>query len=92
MAAALNERAPLGAPVYVHDTALQSFELMRSDGRIRRDLSGTLALASSRLALYHHEPHMRRVEYETWVVYGTRAPVVMGVYDGVPIVWVYERP
>jgi hypothetical protein len=92
VAASLNERAPPGAPVYVHDTALQSFELMRSDGRIRRDLSGTLALASSRLALYHHEAHMRRVEYETWVVYGTRAPVVMGVYDGVPIVWVYERP
>jgi hypothetical protein len=88
----LNERAPPNAPVYVHDTALQSWELLRSDGRIRRDLTGTLALASSRLALYHHEPHMRRVEYETWVVYGTASPVVMGVYDGVPIVWVYERP
>jgi hypothetical protein len=91
IAAELNERAPPGAPVYVHDTALQSWELLRHDGRVRRDLGGTLALANSRLALYHHEPHMRRVEYETWVVYGTAAPVVMGVYDGVPIVWVYER-
>jgi hypothetical protein len=92
LAPALNERAPRNAPVYVHDTALQSWELMRSDGRIRSDLTGTLSLASSRLALYHHEPHMRRVEYETWVVYGTASPVVMGVYDGVPIVWLYERP
>jgi hypothetical protein len=35
---------------------------------------------------------MRRVEYETWVLYGTVAPVAVGSYDGVPVVWLYERP
>jgi 4-amino-4-deoxy-L-arabinose transferase-like glycosyltransferase len=88
----LNRRAPPEAPVYVHDTALQSWELLREDGRVRADLVGTLALASSELALYQHEPHMRRVEYETWVVYGTVSPVAVGAYDGVPVVWLYERP
>ena len=65
---------------------------MLADGRLRRDLAGTLALPLSKLALYQHEPHMRRVEYETWVLYGTVAPVAMGSYDGVPVVWLYERP
>jgi len=89
---AINARAPQGAGVYVHDTALQSWELLRADGRVRPDLAGTLALHASKLALYHHEPHMRRVEFETWVLYGTVAPVAMAVYDGVPIAWLYERP
>ncbi|HTQ06208.1 MAG TPA: glycosyltransferase family 39 protein [Polyangiaceae bacterium] len=84
--------APEHATIYIHDTAAQSFELLKEDGRLRSDLSGTLALPLSKLALYHHEPHMRRVEYETWVLYGTVAPVAMGSYDGVPVVWLYERP
>jgi hypothetical protein len=91
IAAGLNERAPRGASVYVHDTAIQSWDALRADARVRRDLRPTLALHGSRLALYHHEPHMRRVEYETWVVYATRAPVLLGLYDGVPVVWLYQR-
>ncbi len=35
---------------------------------------------------------MRRVEFETWIVYGTVAPVAMGVFDGVPVAWLYARP
>ena len=92
LTAAINERAPPDSTVYVHDTALQSWELLRADGRVRSDLTGTLALSGAELALYHHEPHMRRVEYETWIVFGTRSPVAMAVYDGVPIAWLYERP
>jgi hypothetical protein len=88
----LNARADRPASVYVHDTALQSWEMLVRDGRIDPKLRGSLAIHGSRLALYHHEPHMRRVEYEIWVDYGTRAPVAMGVYDGVPVTWLYERP
>jgi hypothetical protein len=78
--------------IYVHDTALQSYDMLERDGRVSRNLRGTLAIQGSRLALYHHEPHMRRVEYQVWVDYGTRSPVAMGVYDGVPVTWLYERP
>jgi hypothetical protein len=88
----LNRRAARPASVYVHDTALQSFEMLQKDGRVSSNLRGSLAIHGSRLALYHHEPHMRRVEYEIWVDYGTRSPVAMGVYDGVPVTWLYERP
>jgi 4-amino-4-deoxy-L-arabinose transferase-like glycosyltransferase len=92
LAPAINEHAPPASAVYVHDTALQSWEIMRADGRLRSDLTGTLALHGAKVALYHHEPHMRRVEYETWVVFGTRTPVAVAVYDGVPIAWLYARP
>jgi len=87
----INQRAPEHASVYVHDTALQSWEMLRVDGRLRSDLRGTLSITGSSLALYHHEPHMRRVEYETWVDYGHAAPAAIGAFDGVPIVWVYAR-
>ncbi len=87
----INQRAPQRASVYVHDTALQSWEMLRQDGRIRSDLHGTLAITGSALALYHHEPHMHRVEYETWVDYGHDAPAELGSFDGVPVVWVYAR-
>ncbi len=88
----INETAPKNAGLYVHDTALQSFEMLRADGRVRRDVRPTLSIHASQLALYHHEPHMRRVEYQIWVDYGTARPAAMGLYDGVPVVWLYRRP
>jgi 4-amino-4-deoxy-L-arabinose transferase-like glycosyltransferase len=92
LAADLNEHGAPGDVVYVHDTALQSWELMTRDGRVRSDLRGTLNIHASRLALYHHEPHMSRVEYQIWVDYGTLAPIAVADYDGVPIAWLYQRP
>lgn len=88
----LNERAATGARVFVHDTALQSWGMMAEDGRLRRDLRPTLDIAGSDIAIYHHEGHMSRVEYQVWVAYGTTEPVWVGTYDGVPVVWVYARP
>ena len=87
----INERAPQNSSVFVHDTAIQSWEMLRADGRIRSDLRGTQAVNASALALYHHEAHMRRVEYQTWVEYGHAKPAALRTFDGVPIVWVYER-
>lgn len=87
----LNATLRPGARVFVHDTALQSWEMMRKDGRIRRDLRGTLNIAESDAALYQYEPHMGRVEYQIWVAYGTTTPAHVGSFDGVPVVWVYVR-
>jgi hypothetical protein len=88
----LNRRAAPNASVFVHDTAFQSWEQMVRDGRIRRDLRGAMTPAQGSLALYHHEPHMARVEYQIWVDYGTVAPVEIGAFDGVPVVWLFARP
>jgi 4-amino-4-deoxy-L-arabinose transferase-like glycosyltransferase len=88
----VNERAPKRATVYVHDTALQSFGMFQEDERLRRDLRGSLNIAASDVALYHHEPHMSRVEHQIWLEYGTVAPSAIATFDGVPIAWVYLRP
>jgi hypothetical protein len=88
----LNRRAPPHAEVYLHDTAYDSWTRFIHDGRIRKDLDGTLTLSASDVSLYHHEQHMARVEYQLWVDYGTVQPAYVGAYDGVPIVWVYVRP
>lgn len=88
----INERAPRGGSVYIHDTAMESWRKLIEDGRVRADLHGTLSLHASDLAIYHHEQHMARVDHQIWVDYGTVAPGRVGAYDGVPVVWVYVRP
>jgi len=88
----VNQEAPRGERVFLHDTAQQSFRMMQVDGRLRSDLKGTLSVAGSGVALYHHEQHMSRVEHMIWTDYGTTTPRAIGDLDGVPLVWVYVRP
>lgn len=87
----INRNAKPGGSVYVHDTALQSFAMFQEDGRLRPDLRGSLDIAASDLALYHHEPHMSRVEHQIWLEYGSVAPDAVATFDGVPIAWLYAR-
>jgi hypothetical protein len=87
----IDERARRRAGVYVHDTALSSFAMFQEDGRLRSDLRGTLDIASSDVALYHHEPHMSRVEHQIWLEYGTVSPDAIAAFDGVPVAWAYAR-
>jgi len=92
LAPAIREAAPKGARIYVHDTALQAFAMHQRDGTFPRNLRPTLNIADSELALYHHEPHMRRVEYQIWEAYGTTSPIAVATTDGVPVAWLYARP
>ncbi len=87
----IDQRAPRRGSVYVHDTALSSFAMFKQDGRLRRDLRGTLDIAASDVALYHHEPHMSRVEHQIWLSYRSTAPDAIATFDGVPIAWAYAR-
>lgn len=87
----LNASAKRGGRVYLHDTALDSFRMLQKDGRLRKDIVPVWTVARSHLALYHHEPHMSRVEYMIWVDYGTTAPAEIGAHHGVPVIWVYAR-
>ena len=88
----INRRVAGGGVLYLHDTARSSFDVMKRDGLVRADITGTLDIARSDHALYHHEPHMRRVEYQIWVDYGTLKPSAIRAYHGVPVVWMYDRP
>ena len=81
-----------GARVFVHDTAMDSFKMLQRDGRLRSDLRPWWTVSGSDLAIYHHEQHMSRVEHMIWVDYGTTTPVHVGAFDGVPVIWLYQRP
>ncbi|HEX2872992.1 MAG TPA: glycosyltransferase family 39 protein [Polyangiaceae bacterium] len=87
----INDKTPKRGTVYVHDTALQSFAMFQEDGRLRRDLRGSLDIGASDIALFHFEPHMSRVEQQIWIDYGSLAPDAVVTFDGVPIAWAYAR-
>lgn len=87
----LNREAPQGAKVYVHDTAWPAWQMLRTDGRLRRDIEGVGGLQGADLALYHHEQHMAGQEYQAWVAYGTTQPAHVAGLDGVPVIWIYRR-
>jgi 4-amino-4-deoxy-L-arabinose transferase-like glycosyltransferase len=89
LAPALNARAR--ARVFVHDTTSRAFRMHQEDGALNRTLYDTLSVADSDLALYHHEPHMGRVEYQIWAAYGSATPAAIGTFEGVPVIWMYER-
>ncbi len=87
----LNENAPRGAKIYVHDTSWPAWDMLLRDGRLRADLRGVGQVGDADLALYHHELHMHGVEYQTWVALDTVAPVHIAGLDGVPVIWIYQR-
>ena len=88
----LNEAAPRGATVYVHDTAWPSWEMLQRDGRLRKDIRGVGTAAGADFALYHHEQHMLGQEYQAWIAFGTDRPSHIDGLDGVPVIWIYRRP
>jgi Dolichyl-phosphate-mannose-protein mannosyltransferase len=88
----LDQEAPPGASVYLHDTAGPAWEMLVRDGRLRRDLRATGSALGSDFALYQHEMHMLGHEYQDWVAYGTVSPAYIGGLDGVPVILVYESP
>lgn len=87
----LNEIAPHGARVYLHDTAWPAWDMLVRDGRVRADLRAVGQVGDADVALYHHELHMQGVEYQEWVAFETAAPVYVAGLDGVPVIWVYTR-
>ena len=89
LAPELNARAP--ARVFLHDMTYAAWNMHIRDGVLKSSLYGTNSVTESDLALYHHEPHMGRVEYQTWVAYGTATPAAIGAYQGVPVIWMYDR-
>ena len=55
-------------------------------------VQGAWTIPGSAFALYHHEEHMEAVEYQNLVRVRHATPAHIGVYDGVPIIYVYAKP
>jgi 4-amino-4-deoxy-L-arabinose transferase-like glycosyltransferase len=87
----LNEEAPRGATVFIHDTTWDAWAHMQDEDRVRPDLRAVGAPSESLIALVEHELHMNEIDYAIWVTFGTDAPVYIVRHDGVPIVSVYRR-
>jgi hypothetical protein len=88
----LNEMAPRGATVFIHDTTWDAWGRMQEEGRVRGDLRAVGTPGEAMFALLQHELHMSEVDYSIWVAEGTDAPAYIVEHDGVPIVSVYKRP
>jgi 4-amino-4-deoxy-L-arabinose transferase-like glycosyltransferase len=88
----LNEHAKPGQSVFIHDTAGEAWDMLHRDGRLAANVQAAWSVQGSAFALYHHEEHMETVEYQIWTAYRTSSPAHIGVYDGVPIIYVYARP
>ena len=87
----LNDQAPRGATVFIHDTTWDAWARMQDEGRVRRDLRAAGTPGEAQYALVQHELHMNEVDYSIWVADGTDAPAYIVEHDGVPIVSIYKH-
>jgi hypothetical protein len=83
---------PDGGSVWLCDTTAGSWAMLRADGAVPRNIRAARSMGEADFALVHHEPHFAEVDYQLWVAYGTPRPVHVLLYDGVPIISVYENP
>jgi 4-amino-4-deoxy-L-arabinose transferase-like glycosyltransferase len=86
-----NREVPPNGSIYIHDTAWPSWEMMQSDGRIRRDIRVSWDIGGADFAIVHHELHMNEVDYQIWQLFQSPATFHVLTFDGVPIVSVYRR-
>ena len=88
----LVERLPEGGSVWLCDTTAGAWAMLQADGVVPRNIRAARAINDADFALVHHERHFAEVEYQIWAAYGTPQPVHVLLYDGVPIISVYENP
>jgi hypothetical protein len=88
----LTERLPNGGRVYVCDTLPRAFTMLADDGLLPASIRPSTDIATSDLALVHHEHHFAEVDHQIWSLWGSVRPVHVLTYDGVPIISVYENP
>jgi hypothetical protein len=88
----INRAAEPRASIYIHDTARASWDMLVRDARVRGDLRPSWDVGEASIALHHHEMHMNGEDYQAWIAFGTAAPTHVAGLDGVPVVWLYQRP
>ena len=85
----LNDRAPYGSKVFIHDTIPIAWQFMQAEGRVRYDLRGVSSVNDAQIALVQHELHMNEVDYQIWEKFHTQSPIFVVAQDEVPIVSIY---
>ncbi len=88
----LKQKLPKGGSVYIHDTTVQAFDMLKRDGFLPPSIRVAAYLSEADYVLVHHEKHMVEVDFQAWQAFGSVQPVHVLTYGGVPIVTVYEHP
>lgn len=87
----INEHAPRGARLYLHEVNGYSFRDYQKNGMLRPDLRPAGSAAGADLAAYQYHQEFREHEFNIWEAFGTTRPS-HGLYvDETPQVIVYER-
>jgi len=85
-------RLPKGGSVWICDTTHEAWLMMQRDGLIPGNIRAVSSMRSADLVLVHHEAHFSEVDHQAWVAFGNVRPVHVLLYDGVPIISIYEKP
>jgi 4-amino-4-deoxy-L-arabinose transferase-like glycosyltransferase len=85
-------RLPEGGSVWICDTTHEAWRMMQRDGLIPGNIRAASSMHSADLVLVHHEAHFSEVDHQAWVAFGSVRPVHVLLYDGVPIISIYENP
>jgi 4-amino-4-deoxy-L-arabinose transferase-like glycosyltransferase len=88
----LRQILPDGGTLYICDTLYGAFQMLIEDGHLPPGFRATPDIARADFALVHHEKHFAEVDHQIWSLYRTTQPRHVLLYDGVPIISVYENP
>jgi 4-amino-4-deoxy-L-arabinose transferase-like glycosyltransferase len=86
----INEHAPRGARVYLHEVHGLSFRDYQRNGLLREDLQ-PVGPAEADIAAYQYHQEFREHELNVWQAFGTQVPTTGLYVDETPQVIVYQR-
>ncbi len=86
----LNENAPQGSRIDIHNTTTYAWQMYRREGLVREDLRPAGQFGAGYLMHHHQKAFVFRI-VDSWENLGTRAPSHVVDIDGVPVMSVYER-
>jgi 4-amino-4-deoxy-L-arabinose transferase-like glycosyltransferase len=88
----LREKLPQGGTVFILDTTVGAFEMLKRDGHLPDNIHASGSLSEADYVLVQHEHHMAEVDFQAWQLFGSVQPSHVLTYDGVPIISIYEHP
>jgi 4-amino-4-deoxy-L-arabinose transferase-like glycosyltransferase len=87
----LNQNAPPGARVWLHEVTGLAFREYQENGMLRSDLQAANGPADSQIAVYQYHQEFREHEMNIWQAFGTTRPVTGLYLDETPQIVVYQR-
>lgn len=88
----INEHAPRGARVWLHEVTWRSFDDYQENGMLRRDLVRVDGPRQADVAAYQYHQEFREQEFDIWQAFASESPVYGLYVDETPQVVVYLRP